>query len=154
MVSALALIAAACGSSEIIEVEDAWARTSPMVTSAGAVYMDLTSSEDDRLLSAGVESSIARSVEIHETVEANMAEGLDDEETEDIEQMGGAMAMRPVDGIDLPAGDTVSLEPGGLHIMLLELSEPLQAGQTFDLTLEFAESAERVVEIEVMDEAP
>lgn len=122
-----------------------------MVTSAGVVYMDLTASEDDRLLSASVDSSIAETVELHETVEADMGEGMDDEEMED---MGGAMTMRPVDGIDLPSGATVSLEPGGLHIMLLDLAEPLEAGQAFDLVLEFAESDARTVEIEVRDEAP
>lgn len=159
MLAAVALLGAACGGSEAIEVEDAWSRTSPMVTSAGVVYMDLTASEDDQLLSASVDSSIASTVELHETVEADMGDGMDDEDTEDeemddMEDMGHAMTMQPVDAIDLPAGETVSLEPGGLHIMLLELAEPLAAGQTFDLTLEFAESGELVVEIEVMDEAP
>lgn len=154
MLTGLALLAAACGASEAIEVENAWARTSPMVTSAGVVYMDLTASADDQLTSASVDSSVAETVELHETVEAEMGDDSEDGEMEDDMEGMGAMTMRPVDGIDLPSGEPVSLEPGGLHIMLLELAEPLQAGQTFELTLEFAESGERVVEIEVMDEAP
>lgn len=151
MLLALAALAASCGGDEAIEVEDAWARTSPMVTRAGVVYMQLTSSDGDSLVSADVDSSIAAGVELHETVMADMES---DVESDDMEGMGGAMTMRPVDAIALPPGDTVALEPGGLHIMLMELTEPLEAGKTFDLTLEFAESDERVVEIEVRDDAP
>ena len=64
---ALVLAMTACGSSDGIDIEAPWARTSPMMASAGAVYMDLTAAESDRLIGASVDSSIAAKVEVHET---------------------------------------------------------------------------------------
>ena len=56
--------------------------------------------------------------------------------------------------IEVPAGDAVVLEPGGLHFMLLGLSEPLELGQVFDLTMQFETAEDLTVEVEVRDEAP
>ena len=146
-----ALLAAACGDDEPLQMDGAWARTSPRMADAGAVYLQLTSSDGDRLVNAAVDPSIARMVEIHETVMAEMGDGMGEGE------MGegmGAMMMQEVGAIDLPAGETVSLEPGGLHIMLMGLAAPLEIGQTFEVTLTFEEAGERTVEVEVRDEAP
>ena len=48
---------------------------------------------------------------------------------------GGVMTMRPLAGIDLPAGQKIILKPGGAHIMLVGLKQPLRLGQSFPLTL-------------------
>jgi copper(I)-binding protein len=133
-----------------VEVEGAWARTSPAMTTAGAVYMRITASEADRLVGASVPASVAAVTEIHETVMA----GGDMGETTTTGGMGGEMTMQPVEALDLPAGETVSLQPGGYHIMLLDLAEPLEIGQTFEVTLSFEEAGEQVVEVEVRDQAP
>jgi copper(I)-binding protein len=61
----------------------------------------------------------------------------------------GVMKMRQVDGIDLPAGKTVALKPGGYHIMLTGLAQPLAAGQSFPLTLDFAKAGARQVTVSV-----
>ncbi len=61
----------------------------------------------------------------------------------------GVMKMRPVDGLDLPAGKPVTLKPGGYHIMLTGLAKPLQEGQSFPLTLEFAKAGAREVTVSV-----
>lgn len=66
----------------------------------------------------------------------------------------GAMMMREIEELTLPAGETVSLEPGGYHVMLLDLPGPLETGETFDLTLTFANAGEQVVSVEVREEAP
>jgi copper(I)-binding protein len=50
---------------------------------------------------------------------------------------GGMMQMREVDAIEVPAGGSVELKPGGYHIMLLELAEPLVEGESVALTLRF-----------------
>lgn len=63
----------------------------------------------------------------------------------------GAMTMRPVEAIDLPAGEAVALEPGGLHIMLIDLVEPLEVGDEVDLTLTFEEAGEQPVTAEVRE---
>jgi len=136
---ALVLVAAACGDDdEGIAVEGAWARTSPRMANAGAVYLQVTSPEADRLVAASVDASVAARTEVHETTM-----GDDD-----------VMTMREVAGIDLPAGEAVSLQPGGFHIMLLELAAPLETGDTFDVTLTFESAGERVVAVEVREDAP
>ena len=167
----LALLLAACGGGEAVTADGAWARTSPMMASAGAVYMDLTSDEADRLVGASVDSSIAAATEVHETVEVGahmgddemgddemgdgeMDEGMsDDGDGSGMEGMG-AMTMQEVEAIELSAGDTVNLEPGGYHIMLLDLVEPLEVGDTFDVTLDFETADDLVVTVEVRDSAP
>jgi hypothetical protein len=64
------------------------------------------------------------------------------------------MEMVPVDRIAVPTGGTVALEPGGYHIMLLELAAPLEVGSTIDVTLTFEEAGQKVVSAEVRDTAP
>ena len=87
LLTTLALAVAACGGGETINVENQWSRTSPNMTAAGVAYLDITSSETDRLIGASVDSSIAAMVELHET-------SMNDE---------GAMMMQQVTAIDLPA---------------------------------------------------
>lgn len=137
-----------------VEITGAWSRNSPMMSEAGAAYLTITSAVDDRLVGAAVDPSVAGTVEIHETVmaEGEMADGhMSDGEMGD---MGGEMTMRPVDGIDLPAGEAVALEPGGLHIMLLDLAAPFEIGQTYELTLTFEQAGEQTVTVEVREDAP
>jgi len=151
--------AGAGGSSSEITIAGAWARTSPMMASAGAAYFTITSPTDDALLSASADPSIAGTVEMHETrmVETDMTAttmGGDMTATTMGGDMAPTMEMVPVDRIELPAGEAVALEPGGLHIMLLDLPAPLELGQTFTLTLTFMNAAEQQVEVTVGDEAP
>ncbi|MEZ5222697.1 MAG: copper chaperone PCu(A)C [Ilumatobacteraceae bacterium] len=161
-------------STAAIAIDGAWARTSPMMASAGAAYMTITSPTDDALIRASVDPSVAGVVELHETrmVEGDMG-GMDMTETTmggmDMTEttMGGmdmtettmgemapAMEMVPVQQIDLAAGEPVALAPGGLHIMLLELAGPLEVGTTIQITLEFANAGSLVVDVPVLDEAP
>ena len=134
---ALGLVAAGCGGDSGVSIDKPWARSSPAMANAGAVYMGLSSSDGDRLIGVAIDVSIAGTAEIHETAMAD-----------------GAMRMQEVGEIDLPAGSTVALEPGGYHIMLLDITTPLETGQRFEVTLTFQNAGEKVVEIEVMEEAP
>jgi copper(I)-binding protein len=153
LLMALALVAAGCGGDGGVAVDKPWARNSPMMASAGAIYMDLEAAEDDRLIGASVDSSIAGKVEIHET--AMMGDSTGEEGSmDDEDQVSGAMTMREVGEIALPAGTTVNLEPGGFHIMLLDITAPLELGETFDVTLTFENAEEKTVEVEVREEAP
>jgi copper(I)-binding protein len=55
-----------------------------------------------------------------------------------MEMKDGVMIMRPVEGgLEIPAGETVELKPGGLHIMFMAVSEPFNEGETVPVTLEF-----------------
>ena len=152
LVAVLALFAAACGDDDdgggALTASDVWARTSPAMADAGAVYMTLESDDGATVVGAAVDESVAARVELHETTMADGA--MDDDATED-DHSDGAMMMQPIDAIDVPAGGSVSLEPGGIHIMLLELAEPLEAGTSFDLTLILDDGEEHQVSVEVRD---
>ena len=157
MLTALGLAAAACGGddSASVDVDGAWARTSPMSAEAGAAYFQISSDEADVLIGASVDPSVAGRVEIHETQMMSMEENDDAMEMDDGEmEMGDVMQMVEVGMVDLPAGETVSLEPGGLHIMMLDLAEPLENGDTFELTLDFETAEDQVVTVTVGDSAP
>lgn len=134
-----------------IKVEGQWARTSPANAEHGAAYMMITATDDDMLTSASVDASVAAKVEIHETVPADGATGM----TGATGMSGmGAMTMRPVDGIELPAGESVELKPGGYHVMLFDLAEPLKAGDTIEVTLTFEKADPMTIKVPVRDDAP
>jgi copper(I)-binding protein len=128
-----------------LTIDGAWARTSPSATTKGAIYLQINNGTDtdDALLDASVDAAVAGKVEIHET---KMAGG----DTTG----GGMMEMAEVDEIPVPAGETVSLEPGGFHIMLMDLVAPLEKESTIEVTLTFENAGEVVVEAEVRDTAP
>jgi copper(I)-binding protein len=152
-----------------ITVQDAWARPSAMMQSAGAIYMEITGgTETDELVAASVPASIAARTELHETSSAGQPGDMGDMDADDMGDMGaddmgdmgdmdaddmgdmgGMMQMKQVSQITIPAGQTVTLEPGGLHIMVLDLTEQLTDGQTFDVTLEFASGTTLVVPVTV-----
>lgn len=156
-----------------IEVTDAWARQSPAMASAGAMYMTIQNngSADDALLGASVDASVAGTVEVHETTTATsdtgMATGTSDamhpgttaamgDGTMASGSMPGGdmMQMRPVDRVDIPAGEQVALEPGGYHIMLLDLAAPLEVGDTIEVTLDFETAPDVTLDVEVRESAP
>ena len=86
--------------------------------------------EPDRLISATC--PLADSVELHTTV-----------------MEGSIMRMRPVQGIDVKPGEPASLKPGGLHVMLLGLRQPLKEGMSFPLILTFEKAGARSIEVKV-----
>ena len=147
-----------------LEITDAWARQSPMGTTAGAVYLTITSPVDDALLSASVPTSVAKTTQIHETVAADdssmssTTEAMDESSTTMADSPsttmadgGDSMTMKEVDSIELPAGEAVKLEPGGYHIMLMDLVAPLEVGQSIEVTLTFEKAGEQTVTAEVRE---
>jgi periplasmic copper chaperone A len=113
-----------------IKITDAWARATPGGAQTAAAYVTIESAAGDRL--TGVSTPAAQKAEIHEMT-----------------MVGNVMNMRPVDGVDLPAGQAVTLKPGGYHIMLTGLAKPLREGDTFPLTLTFAKAGAREVTVSV-----
>jgi len=139
LVAMLVMAVAACGDDDGgIEVDGVWARTSPKVATNGAAYMQITASDDDALVGASVSSDIAAMTQVHEVV-------MDAD---------GAMMMQQTEKVDLPAGEMVSLQPGGFHVMFMELVAPFEVGQKFDVTLIFESGTEKVIEVEVTEEDP
>lgn len=116
-----------------ISVTDAWVRATMPGQPVGAAYMQIESDADARLV--GVSSSAVPRVEVHE-----------------MKMDGDVMRMREVKAVDLPKGRTVSLEPGGFHIMLMNLKKPIMAGDSIPLTLTI-ESGGKQQTVEVKAEA-
>lgn len=147
------VVISGCGASDQISVEDAWARVSPAGVTTGAAYFKITATNDDALIAVTVPQDIADHAEIHEVVQAmNMSDGssdMDHESMHDGAMNGGAMSMQEIDQLPLPAGSTVRLAPGGYHIMLIDLVEPLVVGDTFELTLDFENADDLTVTVEV-----
>jgi copper(I)-binding protein len=139
VVAVLSMAVVACGDDGGgITVEGQWARTSPKTATNGAAYMKITAPDADALIGASVDSSVASRAEVHE-----MIMGSD-----------GAMMMQQTESVSLPAGEAVSLEPGGYHIMFIDLAQPFEKGQKFDVTLQFESGEDMTVEVEVTEEAP
>ncbi len=118
-----------------IGIDHPHARATAAGQSIGVGYMALVNrGATDRLVSIRA-AGVATSVEMHMM---NMT--------------GDVMKMRQVAAIDLPAGKTVALEPGGYHLMLVGLKAPLQAGTQFPMELKFEKAG--VVTVQVAVEAP
>jgi periplasmic copper chaperone A len=103
---------------QTVKVEDAWVRGTVAQQKATGAFMRLTAEKNIRLVA--VSSPVAGVVEIHE-----MAMDKD------------VMKMRAVDGLDLVAGKTTELKPGGYHVMLMDLKQPVKTGDSVALTLVF-----------------
>ena len=145
-----AALVASCGTSEAISVEDAWARVSPAGVSTGAAYFKITAINDDALVGVSVSADVADHAEIHEVVHAM---DMSDESMDmgDEEMHEGAMSMQEMESLPLAAGSPVRLAPGGYHIMLIDLVEPLEVGMSFDLTLDFESADDLTVSVEVSE---
>ncbi len=115
----LFLTLAACAEADSdITISNAWARSTAPGQKVAAAYMDLLSKEGATLVKA--ECNLAGSVEIHSMTMEN-----------------DVMKMRMLEELGMPAGKTVSLEPGGYHLMLFNLKQPLEAGKEAKFTLHF-----------------
>jgi copper(I)-binding protein len=143
------LVASACSDSKSstksftkagITVSDVWARESATATGNGAAYFTLENTSDkvDKLSSASVSSSFAKSAQIHETMMEGSPTTMDSmSPSTTVAGSAGMMAMQEVDSVTIPAGGTVAFEPGGYHVMLIDLAAPLKAGDTFTMSLDF-----------------
>lgn len=120
-----------------LEISGAWARATPPGARTGAAYLSLVNrgSAPDRLVAAN--SPAAEKTELH----AHINEG-------------GVMRMKAVDTISVAPGERLSLRPGGLHVMLIDLKAPLREGSRLSLTLRFAGAGDVTVEVPVLRNAP
>ena len=129
----LALVLAAGAVQAQIKVEQPWTRATAPSAQNGAAFMTLVNpagSPAERLLAA--ESSVAKTVELHNQV-------MD----------GNVMRMRKVDGIDVKPGESVKLDPMGLHVMFLGLTAPLKEGSSVPITLVFQRAGRIEIKAEV-----
>ncbi len=125
-------LAAGAAFAQNVEIKDAWMRTTVQGQKGTGAFMKLTAKEGTRLV--GVSSPVAGVTEVHE-----------------MKMEGDIMKMRAVPGLDLPAGKTVELKPGGYHLMLMDLKAALPRDTTVPVTLVFkdAKGVESKLDIKV-----
>jgi periplasmic copper chaperone A len=124
---ALALAAPAAAQ---VTASDAWVRGTVTGQMATGAFMQLKSPTDTALVAAA--SPVAKIVEIHE-----------------MKMDAGVMKMGAIDRLALPAGKAVELKPGGYHVMLMDLKQPLKEGDTVPLTLTFEDKSGRKQALDV-----
>jgi len=132
LLSATLLLACSALQAQTVEVKDAWIRSTVQGQQGTGAFMNITAKDAARLV--GASSPVAGVVEVHE-----------------MKMEGDVMKMRAVPSLDLPAGQTVQLKPGGYHVMMMDLKQTLPKGSTVPLTLRFkdAKGAESQVELKV-----
>lgn len=131
----IAVSISSCSGNKTLTVSDAWGRPA----SAGensAVYfiIDNGTNADDALLSASTD--IAEAAESHMTME----------------NAQGVVSMSMQEAIQIPAGERVSFEPRGLHLMLVNLNKSLNAGDTFSVFLHFEKAGDITLQVEVREQ--
>lgn len=126
-----ALAAAPAFAGSTIEIVNAWSRPT-IPARPGAAYLEIRNTGDapDRLL--GARAGLASKVELHESA-----------------MQGGMMTMHPVAGLDIPAGGSAVIEPGGFHLMLFGIDPPLKEGDTVELTLTFESAGDVTLPVPV-----
>ncbi len=126
--------AAGQSSADMVDVVTPYARASLPGVSMGAAFMALKNNSGERRYLVSAESPAAAATEIHGHV---MADGI--------------IKMRKTTGIDLDASHTRLLQPGGFHIMLIGLKQPLQQGESFPLELIYRDGSRDKVTVLVID---
>ncbi|MBZ0166448.1 MAG: copper chaperone PCu(A)C, partial [Candidatus Omnitrophica bacterium] len=116
----------------VLDVSNAWIRAVPPVVDISAAYMLLKNNGTEDLVIVEAASDVAEHVELHSM-------SMDNDR----------MTMRKVEQIRIPAGATKALEPSGWHIMLINLTRPLEAGDKVAITLTLADGSEQTVSAEV-----
>jgi copper(I)-binding protein len=119
----ISLFLTGCASSNDVVAQDLWVKSSEMSTRGGmtAVYGTLTNDSSQDVVLVGGATDIAGVVEVHE-----------------MSMIGGEMMMQEIDGgLVIPAGKSIVLEPGGNHLMLMMLTDDLQAGEEISVTFDF-----------------
>jgi copper(I)-binding protein len=117
-----------------IHITQPWTRATPKGASSGAGYLTLTNSgtAPDRLTCAGTD--VAAQCQIYTM-------GMEN----------GVMKMRPVErGLEIKPGETVTLKPGGDHMMFVKLKHPLQIGSAVEATLQFEKAGAAKIEMPVV----
>ncbi|MBE2257684.1 MAG: copper chaperone PCu(A)C [Rhodobacteraceae bacterium] len=132
MAIVLGLLAAGANAADV-EIREAWIRGTVPGQQATGAFLEITSKSGATLV--GAASPAAGVSEIHE-----------------MRMDGSVMKMRAVERLELPAGKTVQLAPGGYHVMLLNLKQALRKGETVPLTLQIEGKDKQVEAVEIRAE--
>jgi len=109
-----------------------WTRPAPANMSMGVAYLSITNHGKDAETLSAASTPVAESVQFHQT-----------------SIVDGVARMRPLAEVVIAPGATVNIEPGGIHLMLLNLKSAIETGKTVPLTLEFRRAGKITVQLEV-----
>jgi copper(I)-binding protein len=134
-VAVLLLIALQAHAKGDIEVRQAWSRATPPGAQIGVGYLEIRNAgaQPDRLVAAS--TPVAKRVEMHIT-----------------QREGDVMRMRQVKDFEIPPRGSITLRPGGSHLMLVDLERPLKKGERLPMKLRFERAGEIDVELEVQEQ--
>lgn len=118
--------------SDDVTIIDPYVRAVPPGQTVSAAFLQLENKSVETRYVVNATSDVSRVVELHSHVHEN-----------------GMMKMRQIDSIEIPANGKTTLEPGGLHIMLIGLHEPLKLDQKVTITLEFKNGSSQTIEAPV-----
>ena len=113
-----------------LTIENAWVRASEYSDHKGGmtgVFATISNGSDHDVILIGGSTDIADMVQTHEVV--------------------GGMMQETENGITIPAGGSVTLEPGGLHVMLINLKKPILAGDKVNFTFAVDDGSEQEFEL-------
>ena len=127
----VALILPATALAEL-EVSDAWIKNLPPSVPVRAGYMTLHNNGQSTVVIRGARSAAFASVEIHRSV-----------------MQDGMMQMEPVESLEIPAGATLQLKPGGYHLMM-HIIEATRPGQEIELVLQFSDGSSQQLTMTVL----
>jgi copper(I)-binding protein len=131
-----ALLAASIAAHAQVTVSEAWVRGTVAAQMATGAFMKITAGAPAKLV--GASSPVAGVVEIHEMA-----------------MVDNVMRMRAIDALELPAGRTVELKPGGYHVMLMDLQRGLKEGESVPVTLTIEQGGKRqAIEVKAIVSAP
>ena len=116
-----------------VQVSDSWAKPTLIGRDVGVAYITLENTSDKALALVSAETAVAERAEIHTH----------------IHNENGTMQMRELEKLELKPNDKQVFEPGGLHLMLFGLKQPLKADQKFTVTLTFDDASTEQVEVMV-----
>ena len=134
-VAALLAVAAGSAHAQAVTIADPWVRATVPGQQATGAFMRITAHEAVTLV--GGTTPAAKVVEIHE-----------------MKMVGDRMEMRALEkGLPIKAGETAELKPGGYHVMLIDLPQPIHAGQKVTMTLFFNTADGKRIEVPVEAEA-
>ena len=119
---------------EDVVIEDAWSRASIGTSRPGVAYMTLRNTGAEPVVVTGLRTDLAMMPMIHAT-------------TTDAQ---GVTRMSHMEAVEIAAGYTVALEPGGLHVMLMDLQRPMVEGESYTLTVIFADGTEATVDVPIL----
>ena len=126
------LTAILLNAADSIEVTNPWVNQTPPSTMSNAGYMEITNNTDSLVTLQSIQSPQFGMSHVHQTKLEN-----------------GLMKMTPVHGLEIPANESVTLEPGGFHIMMMNRTESLNTGDEVELNLKFSDGQEISVKAQV-----